>query len=103
MRFRPSTAAQQSQYGEPITLAILGVVSAGAGLFGAFKNKRTAEITSVSQAQQMQAALYMQQQQAIEDEKKAARRMALLKWGTVAVVGGAITIFTVRSLLSNED
>jgi uncharacterized protein GlcG (DUF336 family) len=101
-RFRPSTAAQQSQYGEPITLAILGTLGAGAGLWSSFKNKENAELSAQSAMQQAQAALLLQQQEAIEAEKTAKRRMNLIKWGAVAVIGTAVTIFTVRYVLSED-
>ena len=108
-RFRPSTPDQQSQYGEPVsaaTIAIIGLVSAlgggGLKLWSSSKDKKTAELTAQSEQQKMEAALLLQQQEAIEAEKTAKRRMNLIKWGAVAVVGTAVTIFTVRYVLSED-
>ena len=106
-RFRPSTPDQHSQYGEPVSaMAIIGLVTAlgggGLKLWSSSKDKKTAELTAQSEQQQMEAALLLQQQEAIEAEKTAKRRMNLIKWGAVAVVGTAVTIFTVRYVLSED-
>ena len=105
-RFRPSTPDQQSQYGSATAIAIIGLVSALSGgglkLWSSSKDKKTAELTAQSEQQKMEAALLLQQQEAIEAEKTAKRRMNLIKWGAVAVVGTAVTIFTVRYVLSED-
>jgi hypothetical protein len=100
-RFRPSTPAQRSEYGEPVTLAIaiIGAVSAlgggGLALWKSSKDKKTAE-------RQTEAALLLQQQQEEEAARAAERRMTFIKWAAFLGVGGTIAVLTTKYAFSED-
>ena len=102
----PNLRNRRTYYGEPITLAVLGLASAGAGIANTLLGKKaqTQQAQQQAQLQQQQMAL-LQQQQVIEAQKARGGQpiaKAILAVGGLALVAG-LSYVLYRTISGSES